>query len=237
MGTTLVIVELLIIGFEVLIWVVLLLWRFDAIPIGLDDLKDCGPLMVTFVLGTAYTLGIVGDRFLGHLSTLVGWLCLCWKESSTGEAAAQKETPKGAQDDLYLTEIFQPHAYDYFENGNRQKRLLRATCFNSLFTALVLFFGYPLHRMPWTVALLLLTFVSAGTWWMSHATQKKSWGRLCSAMQRKQERPASIMGSPERSRPSERESGSAVLETVADLQPGEATAGRRFEPQRTQESK
>ena len=86
MATTLVIVELLITGFEVLIWVSLLLWHVGAIPISpLDKLKE-PTLLVPFLVGTTYTLGIVWDRFLGHTSTL-------FQDVSSAYVVTAKTTP------------------------------------------------------------------------------------------------------------------------------------------------
>jgi hypothetical protein len=73
MGTTLVIVELLIIGFQVLAWIVLLLIPFtnlkgDNLVKTLKELEGWVPVIVVLVLALAYTLGIVFDRFLGWIT-------------------------------------------------------------------------------------------------------------------------------------------------------------------------
>ncbi len=80
MSTTLIIVELLMIGCQVLVWVVLLLNRFHPRLIPdevktLENVKACAPLLATLAIATVYTVGVVGDRFVGHLSTNVQlWL-------------------------------------------------------------------------------------------------------------------------------------------------------------------
>jgi hypothetical protein len=82
-GTTLVIVELLIIGFEVSLWVALLIWRLSGLEptsqdiwpwTWLDRSEELFPLLATGTVATAYTLGIVFDRSIGHVSTLLQWI-------------------------------------------------------------------------------------------------------------------------------------------------------------------
>jgi len=197
MGTTLIIVELMIIGCEVLTWVVLLLRKLSPTlrtVICLDSLKACSPLLATFAVAIAYTLGVVGDRFLGHASTLV----------QTRLDRMPYMTRDDAQRDFYMTEIFRPHAHDYFQDSNRQIRLLRATCFNSVITALVLLFFY---RRPWkdwkdwkpwkawvlSLSLLFLGFVSGFTWYMTDRTLRERLYEFYSACQKNQERSPSIM--------------------------------------------
>jgi len=166
MGTTLVIVELLIIGFEVLIWISLLLRQLcPGVCSLLDALKGWDPLLAV-VVGTAYTLGIVCDRFLGNVSVFVQdhkyHECLCdilkarrviqWlsekctsirrslrKDQPDREHLAQNDRP---HIDFYTSEIFLPHAFDALENTNRQIRLLRATTVNSFTTFFVLLIWY-----------------------------------------------------------------------------------------------
>ena len=71
MGTTVVIVELLVIGFQVLAWVGLL--------VGLEWVACCElgnwiPVVGVLLLAAAYTVGIVFDRFLGVCS----WVVMDW---------------------------------------------------------------------------------------------------------------------------------------------------------------
>ena len=77
MGTTLIIVELVIIGFQVLVWVTLLLWLvlypnhvcLDQLKGWFSGLKDWVPVVALLVLAMAYTLGLVFDRSLGFLTS------------------------------------------------------------------------------------------------------------------------------------------------------------------------
>ena len=198
MATTLVIVELLITGFEVLIWVSLLLWHVGAIPISpLDKLKE-PTLLVPFLVGTAYTLGIVWDRFLGHTSTLFQKVIKCPPGNGQHNTKCQDpeaktlKTPRTSdsdhKDDFYRTEIFKPHAYDAWENTNRQIRLLRATCFSSVITAIVLYIWRDSYcKAPVLVfALLVLGFISGFGWVMSYRMQATSRTELYCAVQRKE---------------------------------------------------
>jgi len=85
MGTTLVIVELLIIGFQVLVWAALFLWPlpkewFSSLCLDKDWarlLQEVTPLLSVGALAAVYTLGLVFDRFVGWATT---WLLrkLAW---------------------------------------------------------------------------------------------------------------------------------------------------------------
>ncbi len=170
MSTTLIIVELLIVGYQVLVWVILLLgWRRpDLVPLKelrkAENLKALAPLLTTFLIATAYTFGVVGDRFLGHLST----------EIQSGLGRQPCPPPGNPVGDFCLTKISLPHAYDYFETSSRQVRLLRATGVNSTITLAVLLALW--YRKGWKIGmlvpllLLFLAIASFWTWWMTHET-------------------------------------------------------------------
>jgi len=177
MSTTLIVVELLMIGCQVLAWVVLLLIRLcpQLIPsdqMEPENVKEWTPALATFAVVIAYTVGVVGDRFLGNVST-----CVQLRLHKTSQDIAERE--------FYMTEVFRPYAHDYFETSNRQIRLLRATCFNSFITALVLLFGYwSFCKKAWLLPVLLvvLTLVSGGTWYMTYRTlheRHKEFYRAC----------------------------------------------------------
>lgn len=178
MGTTLVIVELLIIGFEVLIWISLLLRQFcPGVCSLLDALKAWDPLLAV-VVGIAYTLGIVCDRFLGNMSVFVE--DHKYVERLFAIFKARKDLPDlncpefdGRPDkEFYTNDIFLPHAFDALGNTNRQIRLLRATSINSFITFIVLLVWYRSYDDLCFVDVLLLAigFVSAWNWYMSRKT-------------------------------------------------------------------
>jgi hypothetical protein len=186
MGTTLVIVELLIVGFQVLIWVALLLWHFKAMPAWPEELNQSDALLFAFAAGTAYMLGIVCDRVLGHLSTL-SQIFLRWfwtltkrlwarverlsikrfddghrseRHSATSEAATPSVDEKSLIQDFYRNQIYRPQAYEALENASRQIRLLRATGVNGIIIAVILFAWYPSHYKPLWILLASLGFAS-----------------------------------------------------------------------------
>jgi hypothetical protein len=174
MGTTLIIVELLIIGFQVLIWVGLLLSHFKAMPTWSEELNRSDTLLFAFVAGTAYTLGIVCDRFLGHASTLLQALLECLRDkrrsktsSGTPQAKGQERLPtdeKSLIRDFYANHIYRPQAYEALENVNRHVRLLRATGFNSIIIAGMLFAWHRSDCEPLWISLALLGLVSCVAW-------------------------------------------------------------------------
>ena len=203
MGTTLIIVELLIIGFQVLIWVGLLLSHFDGLPIRPEELSERDPLLVGFLVGAAYTLGIVWDRVLGHTSTwllqpvvrgvrrtkrrpvpaLRKWLydrVRHFRDKSDD----QEETDK--IDDFYRNHIFRPHAYEASENANRQVRLLRATGFNSVIIGGMLFAWHRSEYKALWITLAILGGLCFLAWMLSTITRKRNRADLYHAAQREE---------------------------------------------------
>jgi hypothetical protein len=207
MGTTLIIVELLIIGFQVLIWVALLLRHLGAIPNWPERLEGCHTLLIGFLVGTAYTLGIVSDRVVGHVSTIfqagvrhVIDTRQSKSNSGTSEASVQERPPadeKAHIREFYAHHIYGPHAYDALENANRQIRLLRATCFNSFIIALMLSRWYPSKYKPLWRSLFILAFLSSATWIASYRMRENNLKHVYHAWQREQSTEASERESPE----------------------------------------
>ncbi|MBN1359688.1 MAG: hypothetical protein JW993_03800 [Sedimentisphaerales bacterium] len=148
------IVELLIIGFQVLLWVGLLFWALsdgkDACTQSLKELDRWIPVLGVGTFAAAYTLGLLFDRLIGNLSALV----------------QAKLLPNRSKDvsDQGASILLQHHdAWAYIESVNRQIRLLRATCFNSLLTMFVVLVWYkPCWIIPW---LLLAVFVASSVTW------------------------------------------------------------------------
>lgn len=127
MGTTQIIVELLIIGFQVLTWVVLL---FGVDRISCDTLamlKKWFPLVGVLGLAAAYTLGSVFDRLLGFIIDRLQEVRI----GTDSDVEERKET----QYRVMLSNT--TDASKHLHNVNQQKRLLRATCVNAVMIALV----------------------------------------------------------------------------------------------------
>jgi hypothetical protein len=210
MGTTLVIVEVLITGFQVLIWVGLLLSHFNAMPPCPNELNRNDTVLFAFVVGAAYTLGIVYDRVLGHLSTLsqvfIKWSWGRIKSlrliedrsegyrskmgSATFRGKTQERSPatdeKNLIDDFCTNQIFRPQAYEALENANRQIRLLRATTFNSIITAGMLFAWHRSEYQPMAISLTILGVLCLVAWLMSHSRRQTHRASVYYAAQREE---------------------------------------------------
>ncbi len=178
-STTVIIVELLIIGCQALVWIILLLGWLTPSAVSLeklkkpDNLKTCAPLLVSVVVVAAYTVGVVGDRVLGHLSTSVQTFC-----------GHDPYCPGGAVREFYMTEVVRSHAYEYFQTSERQIRLLRATGINSFITMIVLVIAYRKHLgRTWllSVFLLLLSIASAWTWYKTREMVKAAYAEFYQA--------------------------------------------------------
>ncbi|MBN1360610.1 MAG: hypothetical protein JW993_08460 [Sedimentisphaerales bacterium] len=165
MGTTLLIVEYLIIGFQVMVWVGLLLWTFmDSACVDLAKSHNCSPVAVTILLAAAYTLGFVFDRFIGCMSLKT------WAKRSR-DNPSENPNLEGRSNNLLSPRVQKPvksavneqgikewrvmlkysHVLPYIENQSRLKRLLRATCINSTFTMLALLVAAK-HLPHWPLA-------------------------------------------------------------------------------------
>lgn len=168
MATTLVIVEFLIVGFQVCVWIGLLVWKYCDMDDILMCLKEWSPLSATCALALAYTLGVTFDRFAGAISAWVQKKTKRARRSLSRkgqEAVDRTPSVRETPDDVALRAtrlmLKYPEAYAYWEQLNRQIRLLRATCVNGLICAIVVLFFY---RSVWCIPLVPLTFISAYAW-------------------------------------------------------------------------
>jgi hypothetical protein len=209
-STTLIIFELLIIGFQVLVWVALLLHKLhpELIPVG--KLKDpkilkahtplLATLLATFAIAIAYTFGIVGDRLIGDVSTILQWAKKT-VQSVGREKSGQSQDTQDAAREFWYSEIYRCHAYDSFETANRQIRLLRATFVNSMMTiAVVIGWHRLVRRENWRrlvrrknwhwpvsrekqllVSLAALALISVCTWCITAKMQERKMTALYNA--------------------------------------------------------
>jgi hypothetical protein len=140
MSTTLMIVEFLIIGFQVLAWIVLLLippTQLKDLVVQLKEWGDWVPVVGVLVLAVAYTLGIVFDRFLGFcISKLL-------RDNPSDPATVKRN---------YIL-LRHPEANRQLENSAPRTRLLRATSFNALIIASI---GYSKCGFSKALGLLLV---------------------------------------------------------------------------------
>lgn len=187
MGTTLMIVELVVIGFQVLVWVGLLLWPVLGRECSLDRLKELGdwvPVLAIAGLAVSYMLGLVFDRSVGSLSWLLQKFAkfvrakLLTHRTLKGNETKCDESGKKAQciwsneKDIWTNEryimLYRAEAYKHLENLGRQRRLLRATCVNTVIALIVLAIRHPCD-LPEAVWWLLgpLAIGASVTWFRS----------------------------------------------------------------------
>jgi len=147
-GTTLIIVELVIIGFQVLVWITLLLWPvLKPNLVHLKHLKDWVPVVALSVLAMAYTLGIVFDRSLGCLTSTL--------------KLTSKETQETLKRNHYYIMLNNPETYRQWENVERRVYLLRATFFNSFIIAGIVWYKYRSRWKIWLpLAILAIAFIT-----------------------------------------------------------------------------
>jgi len=172
MATTLVIVEFLIVGFQVCVWLGLLLGKCSPqARIWIFSHRELDPFIATYALATAYTLGIVFDRLFGAFSSVLQhvskWL------------AERPKKSKGSSDDQYRLILHYPEAYAQLQQINRQTRLLRATFWNSLICALIVGIAY---RSGWSILLFLFAIACAYTWYRSRIRYHKALDGLCGVL-------------------------------------------------------
>lgn len=186
MGTTLIIVELVIIGFQVLVWVALLLWPvLDPKYICFDQLKDWVSVAALSVLAVAYTLGIVCDRFLGFLTSTscFQWLIskFEWLRSKLKCDRQNSQTGKPTSTRYHYAYMMLKHieVYKQWEYIDRRIRLLRATSVNAFLIVLIGCFRYGLW-LYWRfwLPLFILAILSALTWCYERSRSDNALARL-----------------------------------------------------------
>ncbi|MEK6373832.1 MAG: hypothetical protein AABO58_14180 [Acidobacteriota bacterium] len=72
MATTAIVAEILVIGLQAVIWIVLLAMSIGGVPAARAGLKEWVPLITAFTLGFAYAFGIIIDRISDSLFTAGG---------------------------------------------------------------------------------------------------------------------------------------------------------------------
>jgi hypothetical protein len=188
MGTTLVIVELLIVGFQVMVLLAPVFWALFHVALGLPEdaaalkkwlaawpnIKDWMPLLTIPMLGAAYTLGLVFDRLYGLLGQMLG------ARQMRNRPAEQSRSPSA--DDISRLMLAHPDLISRIERPLFHIRLLRATCFNCLIGAFLIL--PTLGLRPWrvSVGLLLLCLLSAVAWWYAKHDQDEGNRKFCACM-------------------------------------------------------
>lgn len=165
MGTTLIIVELVIIGFQVLVWVTLLLWPvLKPNLVHLKHMENWVPVVALSVVAMAYTLGVVFDRFLGFLASIsYSQRLLKWLKLTFGHQTNEPTSTVTLTEKHYYIMQRNPEAYKQWEYNDRQVRLLRATFANAFLIAIIVCFKDWLYWKIW-LSLFILGALAAITW-------------------------------------------------------------------------
>jgi len=154
MGTTSLIVEMVIIGFQVLVWMTLIVFVvFGYNWIDLSKLKDWTTIISLALVGIAYTLGIVFDNFIGTLFT--PWESKSWRWLPEHHGQSPGRMTPGRMR-AYIIASNSQASEDLTNRANRSS-LVRATSLNLLLitiSSLVLV----LKQFGFSWKLLLLEF-------------------------------------------------------------------------------
>lgn len=139
MGTTTLLVEIVIIGFQVLIWISLILfttWGYDWV--NLSNLKDWTGLIAIGFLAMSYTLGIIFDSIVASLLSVWNYRAFYllpplingrMVEMLDAIDESDRTPPSVMKSRIRSTD---PTTYDYLEKTFNQGRLLRSTGVNLL---------------------------------------------------------------------------------------------------------
>jgi hypothetical protein len=154
---TSIILELVLIGFQVLIWVSLLVLAiFGYEWVHLDALKEWSTEISVGLVGVAYMLGLIFDKAVSSLpyGWIVGSAALARSEDSPSPLAMRVEI---------LTK--QPAVYETLERRLNQHRLVRATVFNLALisiSALIFFIAQVGFNLRLIVSFLFLSIMFLG---------------------------------------------------------------------------
>jgi hypothetical protein len=201
MGTTSLIVEMVIIGFQVLVWMSLIvLILFGYRDIDPAKLKDWSAIISLALVGTSYTLGLVFNGFIGSVfahSESSLWKSFVTRSGREGRRGPAQIPTDPGQMRAYITAFNSDASEDLTSEAHRHS-LIRATSLNLVLigiTSLVWVtkqYGFWL-RLDLAILLssLLLIGLSLFTWFGLSVTY---YWHLCSvydAMKESQEKDAS----------------------------------------------
>lgn len=163
MGTTALIVEMVIIGFQVLIWMVLItLFVFGYNWIDVSKFKDWVTLISIALVGVSYTLGIIFDGFIATLFAPWEYRSRRWLPTQyTGNPGRMR---------AYITATSADASEELTRRANRSS-LIRATSLNLLIISICSlifvkrYFGWHTKLMILIVVFsILLTVLALLTW-------------------------------------------------------------------------
>lgn len=140
MTSTAIFAEILVVGLQAMVWLVMLcLWIADlkGIPVGsiggrLGGLKEWAALITTFVLGFAYTLGIIVDRLADSIST--GIERRFFRQTKPGRTDEKSGEPVPIKRLLVMSKA--PEITKFLEYIRSRMRIARSTSLNLLLTTI-----------------------------------------------------------------------------------------------------
>jgi hypothetical protein len=191
MATTLVVVELLIIGFQVLALIALLLLKVDpslasyASPAKLHEwlenwtpvLKEWVPLLALWTLAGAYTLGLVFDKLLG----LLGWGITAGLRRLLPKMLRDLIAPHDPSDSIERLKLRYAHLEGRVENFLRHIRLLRATFWSTLLASVLVGWAFPSHLWGVSLGLFLISFLTCAAWLYTKNAASRGWPMIVNA--------------------------------------------------------
>ena len=157
MKTSALIVELAVVGFQVLIWLTLLVWLLGPPELPVNVIKSFTAPLTLVLLPVAYTLGLIFDAFTAFVEDAIPTNLWDKSRRSQGEVMA----------DLMITD---PAAHHQIYSRQLQSRLLRSTALNSLLIAAT---SVPLivtaegitHKTSYVLLITALVVLALLAWW------------------------------------------------------------------------
>lgn len=153
MNNTTVVLEILLIGFQVVIWfafVVLTVFGYSWIR--LDFLKEWSAQLSASIVGVAYMFGIVFDRLSSELGG---------SRYGVGLFRPKPATTRDSERTDQRMEILNnnPDVYQYFEKRMNQNRLLRSTALNLVLISITsLIFSIARLKYSWRLVIFISIF-------------------------------------------------------------------------------
>jgi hypothetical protein len=162
MSTTALIVEIVIIGLQVLVWVYLvILLIFGRAWLDLSEFKEWTTIISLALVATSYTIGII-------FNSLIGAIFFRWEHKYWTVFKKLREPP--VQMRAYIM-IKNKDAFEILDRNFNRSRLLRATAPNLLVIGvLVLIFVFEKVGFSWRImvgisfSVLLLAVITFFTW-------------------------------------------------------------------------
>ena len=155
MKTSALIVEMVIVGFQVMIWLGLLIWKIDPTIFQVLTSLNNETVFLTFgALGAAYTIGSIFDAFTARVEDLLP--LNLWPES--------RRRQREVMADLMIRN---PTGHEIMYSRQLQARLLRSTAINSILIALVglLALGRLSENWSFIFIIIVAVILAVYAWW------------------------------------------------------------------------